>query len=237
MSVEEVFISMALVNDNITYYNKNILRSLPNWNILSNASISGDYITIGSGGVAGVDLSNDYFNGLKASKYRQLIISVEAPVTSLYNYVDFVEVVIRGTYKDNQGQVLEAYYSANVTLLLNSFKSDVLDMTRVISMENYDFDTLTLYVVNHATYSITLKSCEMRRSQDVSGSQIGESIGWGITLNEVKAYLDGCEIFYDGIDKPDKLWWMEDNSGNFSGINVNNERMIKFSRTNEILLD
>lgn len=228
---------MALVNDNITYYDKNILRSLPNWNILSNASVSGDYISIGSGGTAGVDLSNDYFNGLKASKYRQLVVGINAPATNLYNYVNYVEIVVRGTYKNNQGQVLEAYYSTNVTLLLNKVSAGVLSMTRVISMENYDFDTISVYVINHTTAAVVLQSCEMRRSQDVSGSQIGESIGWGITLNEVKAYLDGCEIFYDGVDKPDKLWWMEDSTGKFSGINVNNERMIKFSRTNEILLD
>lgn len=228
---------MAIVNDNITYYDKNILRALPNWSILSNANISGDYINIGSGGVAGVDLSNDYFNGLKASRYRQLVISINAPVTNLFNYRDFVEVVIRGTYKDNQGKVLVAYYSVNITLLLNKYNSGVLDMTRVISMESYDFDSLTVYVVNHTTSNIILQSCTMKRSQDVSGSQIGESIGWGITLNEVIAYVDGCEIFYDGVETPDKLWWMEDNSGNFTGINVNNERMIKFSRRNEILLD
>lgn len=228
---------MALVNDNIIYYNKNILRSLPNWNILSNASVSGDYININSGGIAGVDLSNDYFNGLKASQYRQLVVSINAPVTNLYNYRDYIEVVIRGTYKDNQGQILMAYYSVNITLLLNSFNNNILNMTRVISMENYDFESLTLYVINHSTHTVTLQSCEMKRSQDVSGSQIGESIGWGITLNQVIAYLDGCEIYYDGVEKPDKLWYMEDNSGNFSGINVNNERMIKFSRKNEILLD
>lgn len=228
---------MPLVNDNIIYYNKNILRSLPNWNILNNASVSGDYISIGSGGIAGVTLSNDYFNGLKASRYRQLVLSVSALVTNLYNYRDYVEVVIRGVYKDNQGQVLTAYYSVNITLLLNNFSNNILSMTRVISMENYDFDSLTVYVVNHSLYTIILQSCEMRRSQDVSGSQIGESIGWGITLNEVIAYLDGCEIFYDGVENPDKLWWMEDSQNNFSGINVNNERMIKFSRKNEILLD
>ncbi len=228
---------MALVNDNITYYNKNILRSLPNWNILSNASVSGEYISIGSGGIAGVDLSNDYYNGLKASQYRQLVLSINAPVTDLYNYRDYIEVVIRGVYKDNQGQVLAAYYSINITLLLNNYNSNILNMTRVISMENYDFNNLTVYVINHTTSTVILQSCEMKRSQDVSGSQIGESIGWGITLNEVKAYLDGCEIFYDGVEKPDKLWWMEDSSGNFNGINVNNERMIRFSRINEILLD
>ena len=228
---------MPLVNDNITYYNKNILRSLPNWNILNNASVSGDYISIESGGVAGVDLSNDYFNGLKASRYRQLVLSVSALVTNLYNYRDYVEVVIRGVYKDNQGQVLTAYYSVNITLLLNNFSNNILSMTRVISMENYDLDSLTVYVVNHTLYTVILRSCEMRRSQDVSGSQIGESIGWGITLNEVIAYLNGCEVFYDGVEKPDKLWWMEDSQNNFSGINVNNERMIKFSRKNEILLD
>lgn len=228
---------MALINDNITYYDKNVLRALNGWNILSDASVVDNTIEISSGGIAGVDLSNDYFNGLKASRYRQLVLSIEAPVSNLYNYRDYIEVIIRGRYKDNQGQVLEAYYNINVTLLLNSFSNNILDMTRVVSMENYDFDTLACYVINHSVNTVTLKTCEMRRSQDVSSSQIGDSIGWGITLNQVIAYLDGCELYYDGIDEPDKLWYMEDEQGNFSGLNVNNERMIKFSRKNEILLD
>lgn len=228
---------MAVVNDNITYYNKNVLRSLDNWNILSNASVSGNYINIGSGGTAGVDLSNDYYNGLKACKYRGITVGIKANINNQNNYQNYIEVVLKCIYKDNEGNKLVAYMSVNATLLNNIYSDGLLVFSRVINMENYDLDSATLMVINHTAYDIQLQTCIMKRSQDVNSSQIGESIGWGITLNQVIAYLDGCEIFYDGVETPDKLWWMEDKDGNFNGINVNNERMIKFSRKNEILLD
>ena len=228
---------MPVINDNITYYNKNVLRSLPNWNILSNASVSGDYININSGGTAGVDLSNDYFNGLKACKYRGISVKIKASFEGQNNYQNYIEVVLRCVYKDNEGNKLVAYMTVNATLLYSTYSSGVLTFNRVLTMENYDLDSATLYVINHTASSIQLQRCVMKRSQDVSSSQVGESIGWGITLNQVIAYLDGCEIYYDGVETPDKLWWMEDADGKFSGINVNNERMIKFSRKNEILLD
>lgn len=228
---------MPVINDNITYYNKNVLRSLPNWNILSNASVSGDYININSGGTAGVDLSNDYFNGLKACKYRGISVKIKASFEGQNNYQNYIEVVLRCVYKDNEGNKLVAYMTVNATLLYSTYSSGVLTFNRVLTMENYDLDSATLYVINHTVSSIQLQRCVMKRSQDVSSSQVGESIGWGITLNQVIAYLDGCEIYYDGVETPDKLWWMEDADGEFSGINVNNERMIKFSRKNEILLD
>ena len=77
----------------------------------------------------------------------------------------------------------------------------------------------------------------MKRSQDISSSQVGESIGWGIALSKVVGYLDGCEVYYDGEETPTKMWWQEDDKGVFNGVNVNNERLIKFEKKNEILLD
>lgn len=228
---------MAVVSSDLEYYNKNVLRSLPNWNILSNATIVGDYININSGGTAGVDLSNDYYNGMKASKYRQVSIQIQASITDSNNYQNYIEMVLKGVYKDSEGNRLVTYMSVNATLIDSAYTTGILSFTRVMTMENFDFESCTVYVQNHTSSSIQLQSCSMLRSQDINSSQIGESIGWGITLNQVIAYLDGCEIFYDGVQNPDKLWWMEDSEGNFSGINVNNERMIKFTRKNEILLD
>lgn len=228
---------MAVVTNDITFYNKNILRSLPNWNILSKASVNGDYINISSGGIAGIDLSNNYNNGLKASKYRQVIVEVQADITEQNNYQNYIEVILRGVYKDNEGNNLEAFFSVNATLLSSKLSDGVLTFNRVISLDNFDFNTCTVYVANHTLGNIVLRSCIMKRSQDISSSQVGESIGYNIVLNEAIAYIDGCELYYDGVEKPDKLWELKDNDGNFIGINVNNDRMIKFSRKNEVLID
>ena len=129
------------------------------------------------------------------------------------------------------------FKSINITMAASSIENGVVKIYRVLEMKPFDFNNLTLYVINHTTNSITLTSCSMRRSQDIASSQIGESIGWSIALNKVVAYLDGCEVYYDGEEEPIKMWWVEDEDGNFSGVNVDNERLIKFERKNEILLD
>lgn len=228
---------MALNMDNIEYYNKNVLRAVANWNILSNATVSGSSIIIGSGGAAGYDLTNSYNNGLKASRYRSLNIKLDMSINQQYNYENYVEVVLRGTYKDNDGNILKSYQSINITYLDAKISGGEVNLYRVISMQNHDFETLTIYVINHTTSNIILKECVMKRSQDINSSQVGESIGWGIALSKVIAYLDGCEIYYDGEETPTKMWWLEDDEGRFSGINVNNDRIIRFERRNEILLD
>lgn len=231
---------MAVVGNDLSFYNKNVLRSLPNWNLLGSSTVAGDYINIKAGGFAGVDLSNDYYNGLKASKYRSITVQIyctHTNISDLNNYQNTIEVVLKGIYKDRDSNLLETYMSVNATLLGSSYSNGVLTFSRILTMENFDMDACALYVINHSAGEFQLQGCAMYRSQDVNSSQIGESIGWGITLEKVIAYLDGCELYYDGVQQPDKLWWMQDADGNFSGINVNNTRMIKFTRKNEILLD
>lgn len=228
---------MAVNVDSIEYYNKNVLRAVANWNILSNATVSGTTVVIGAGGAAGYDLANTYNNGLKACRYRSLNISLTMSINQQYNYEDYVEVVLKGTYKDSDGNILKSYQSVNITYLDSTIVEGTVTLSRVLTMQNYDFETLTIYVINHTSGSITLNSCTMKRSQDVSSSQIGESIGWGIALSKVVGYLDGCEVYYDGEETPTKMWWQEDEQGVFNGINVDNERLIKFERKNEILLD
>lgn len=220
----------VLVNE-LNWYNKNVLRSFNNWSILVNSTVGEDGITIGSGGYCGVDLSSDYYNGLNASKYRKVNINVEGNITDEYNYRNYVDIVVRCKYKSEGSEYsVEGYYSLSVTQL-NRYKD------KIISMEDSDLESCTVLVINRSSADIKLTSCSMYRSQDINSSQVGESIGFGITLSKVVAYLDGCEIYYDGVESPDKLWWTEDSDGNFAGINVNNERLVKFERKNEILLD
>lgn len=228
---------MDTLSNGIIYYDKNIIRVLTNWTILNNATVSGNNIIIQSGGIAGIDLTNEYCNGLKASKYRQLVFKIDANITNQNNYENYIEFIVRCVYKDNDGQKLNEFISVNATQLDSTNTGSGYKYTRVIGMENYDLESCTVYVANHSTIPITLIQCENKRSQDINGSQVGESIGFSISLLNVVGYLDGCEIYYDGIEKPDKLWWMGDENDELCGVNVNNDRMIGFSRKNEILMD
>lgn len=230
---------MAIVNDNINYYNKSVVDVIKSWNIMSQASVSGEYVNIQSGGYIGVELTNDLYNGLKACRHRKINIQVRATVDQYNNYTNDVEALLKVKYKSNEDEILVELISVNFTLLSSQYDPylGILKFSRVIEMENYDLAEATLYIINHSTNQIQMQYCAMYRSQDVSGSQIGESIGWGITLAKCIAYLDGCELYYEGNETPDKLWYMEDQDGNFSGINVNNERLIKFERRNEYLFD
>lgn len=208
----------------IVFYASNTIRAFNNWNNFVDASIKDSKLVIESGGYASIDLSNLYYNGLKASKYRKLSVSLDADFTDNFKYQDFIEALLVGVYTDG----IREYISINI------FEPNY---STIISTNNYDFKSLTLLLVNHSDKPITFSSCSLLRSQDINSSQIGEAIGWGVTLNQVIAYQDGCELYYEGAEEPDKLWWMEDAEGVFNGINVNNKRMIKFSRKNEILLD
>lgn len=228
---------MAQLSDGIIYYDKNVIRALDKWNILSGASVIGGFISVQSGGIAGIDLTNEYSNGLKASKYRRVVFVVEADISNQNNYTNYIEILIRCVYKDSDGNKLVERRSVNTPQLGSTVTEAGYKYSFVLSMENYDLDSCTLYIANHSTESIVLKSCEMKRSQDISGSQVGESIGYNVTLQEVAEYLDGLELFYENISKTDKLWWMDDENDELCGINVNNERMIKLSRYNTILLD
>ena len=93
-----------------------------------------------------------------------------------------------------------------------------------------------IYVFNRSDKDIVLKSCRMLRSSDVSSSQIGEAIGWSISLEKCIAYSNGCELYFTGQAAPDRLYYMEDVDGNFSGINVKRERIIKFERNSGIMI-
>lgn len=228
---------MAINLDNIEYYNKNVLRAVANWNILAGATVSGTNVIIGAGGAAGYDITNTYNNGLKSCRYRSLSIQLSMSITQQYNYENYVEVVVKGEYKDNSGNILRSLQSINITYLNSNISAGVVSLSRVLKMQSGDFNKLTIYVINHTTGSVTLSNCIMKRSQDINSSQVGESIGWGITINKVVGYIDGCTIHYDGEETPTKMWWQEDAQGVFNGINVNNERIIKFERKNEILLD
>lgn len=222
--------------ENIQFFTYNVLRNLQFWQILSNATISGSMIKINANGTAGCILTNDYYNGLQASRYRYIKAEITASPSIISNYANNIDVVIKGTYVDSNKETFNTYVSAPFNGYYN-ISSGVITLELNVSLENMDFINCVVYIVNHTSTPIQLNNCIMYRSLDVNSSQIGESIGWGVTLDKVIAYKDGCEIYYDGVEKPDKLWWISDKSGNFSGVNVNKERLITFERVNLPLTD
>lgn len=217
----------------INFYSKSCIRNLEFWNVFTNASYNEktQEINISPNGTAGFTLSNDYYKGLNASRYRLLTVRLSGEVN---DYQDSTEIVLRGSYVDSNDVVYPFYKTVNLTALETT---GAYNMSRILEMENFTMQSCTILVRNKSSGIVNLSSCALYRSQDISSSQIGDSIGWGVTLAKVIQYLDGCELYYQGSSTPDKLWWVADNNGDFAGVNVNNERIITFSRVNEILVD
>lgn len=217
----------------INFYSKSCIRNLEFWNVFTNASYNEKKkeINISPNGTAGFTLSNDYYKGLNASRYRLLTVHLSGETN---DYQDSTEIVLRGSYVDSNNVVYPFYKTVNLTALETT---GAYNMSRILEMENFTMQSCTILVRNKSSGIVNLSSCALYRSQDISSSQIGDSIGWGVTLAKVIQYLDGCELYYQGSSTPDKLWWVADNNGDFAGVNVNNERIITFSKVNEILVD
>ena len=229
---------MPNVGNDVVFYENNIIKKVKNWEILENAEITGDYVTIQPGGRAGFALTNDYFNGLGACRWRKCYMEVQGQ-DAANNYQNAVDMVLDGKYiigDDLEIAGLRTYISMNCTIKHTKASADnTYAFTRYVEMQGYELETLTVYVVNNTSAPIVLKNCRMKRSQDISSSQVGESIGWSISLDKVVAYKDGCELYYSGDTTPDVLKWQADEAGNFAGILVNDTRLIKFSRVAEEL--
>jgi hypothetical protein len=227
-------------NESIVYYLRNIVKSPSEWEILNNATVVSGKIEINSSGYAGNIIQGTYFNGTQACKYIGLVLEIEAQPNDNYNYINYVEIVLRGTYTNGERESVNYYSSVPLTSLMTSETSEgsgIYKMGRVLVMPNFNFDTLNVYIYNHSSGTITLDSLTMYRSQDINETQVASSIGLNIAISQVDAYTDGCEVWFDSQDEPLKMWWSEDSSGNFNGINMNNERFVAFNRHNEVLLD
>jgi hypothetical protein len=230
---------MAVLNRNeqIEYYSSNIIKGLINWNYLTDATITNDVINISSGGIAGVDLSNSYYNGLTASKYMLVTVEIDCSINSNYNYQNYVEVVMRGNYIDSNKQTHNVFKQIALTKDDSIINGSHITMSRLIEMDNVNYNSLVFYVINHSQNTITLNSAEALRSQDISNGQITNAIGLSIMLDYVNSYLDGFEVGFVGSDEPLKLWWHENSQGKFDGININNERLVAYQSFDEVLLD
>lgn len=227
-----------MADNKLIFYPTNTLRALKSWEILSNASVVGEDITINSGGYAGYDLNADIGRGLSSSLYRALKVSINLlGLAQLSDSTNNVEVVIQGVLEETVHEEASNWYKS-VNLAPQSGKLTDLTYTAnlVLPFPNRNFSSLRLLVLNHTGEAITVTTVELFRSQDIASSQVGNSIGFGVTLAGFISYLDGFQVFYDGRQDPDSAWFMADDDGNFSGVNWNNERIITYEHKNEALV-
>lgn len=227
-----------MADDKLNFYPTNTLRALKSWDIFSGASVVGDTIVVSSGGYAGYDLSNDIGRGLSVSLYRALKISISLVGLAQSSDSDNrLEVVLQGVLEETVHEQTANYYkSVNLAPQSGKVSGSTYTATIVLPFPNRNFTSLRLLVLNHTGEPITVTTVELYRSQDIASAQVGNSIGFGVTLSGFISYLDGFQIFYDGRQDPDSAWFMTDNEGNFVGVNWNNERIITYEHKDEALV-
>lgn len=227
-----------MADNKLNFYPTNTLRDLKSWDIFSGASVVDDNIVISSGGYAGYDLTNNVGRGLSSSLYRALKVSINLlGLAQLSDSTNNVEVVIQGVLEETVHETASNWYKS-VNLAPQSGKLTGLTYTAnlVLPFPNRNFSSLRLLVLNHTGEPITVTTVELYRSQDIASAQVGNSIGFGVTLSGFISYLDGFQVFYDGRQDPDSAWFMTDDDGNFSGVNWNNERIITYEHKDEALV-
>ena len=230
------------MSNDIQFYKYEVLDGKSTWSTYRasrDPSSENNPFFIQPGGYVSVDLRSDLSNGLKASKYRKLKFDLYIDtVSDQYNYDKDIVCQFKCIYKDGNARIKSDRYIP-ITKMDMGYNGTRYRSQRevIIDMLDYDLDSGSIKFINNTDQEITLFSISMLRSQDINSSQVGESIGWGIALNKVVGYTNGCEVFYDGTEEPIKMWWQEDSQGNFNGIDVDHERLIAFERKNEILVD
>lgn len=229
---------MALDYSRLNFYTPNTLRALKAWELLSGASVSGENIVINSGGYAGHSLSDNIARGLSCSLYRALRISLTlSDPAQLSNSINSVELVLRGVLSEDTNNPAASFYkSVNFAPQGGTLSGTKYTAQLVLPMPNRAFTSLQAIILNHSNASVTVTAAALYRSQDIDSGQIGDAIGFGVTLAGFISYTDGFQVFYDGQETPDSAWFMTDNDGNFTGVNWNNERLITYEHRNEALV-
>jgi len=227
-----------VADNKLIFYPTNTLRALKSWDIFSGASVVGEDITINSGGYAGYDLTNDVGRGLSSSLYRALKVSINLlGLAQISDSDNRLEVVLQGVLEETAHEEASNWYkSVNLAPQSGKVTGSTYTANIVLPFPNRNFTSLRLLVLNHTGDSVTLTQAELYRSQDIASAQVGNSIGFGVTLSGFISYTDGFQVFYDGRQDPDSAWFMTDNDGNFVGVNWNNERVITYEHKDEALV-
>lgn len=223
------------------WYKDNILKSVTEWEQSGDVTVSGHYVTLGHNASIQFSLSNEFMSDSLAMSYARKIVSVidnsNSAVTNMQNFKNpmnaGLKIIVENTYSSDTEVYTEQhsfiYNTANRIknedgIEKHSFYIDMLGLNLLES-------TITLF--NASSSDITIRSVKMYRSQDVT--QVGENTRTSMTVTDITAYKDGLTVQFDSKSAPVRMWWQEDEDGNFSGVNIDGERMITFKRVNQSL--
>lgn len=225
-------------NDKTRFSSKNTLRSFNYWTPAGTT----ESLKIDAGKYASFELTDNYNSGLAAASYRKLKIKIQIQKSLLeypLAYVNYLDLVLRGSYTDDNDRNINIYDSINIGNSGGTVEyindNAIISFTKIIDLGSFTFNDLTVYIFNRTDTSIDILKCELLKSIDVTSDQVADSLSWAVTLDKVVAYNNGCELYYTGSTKPERLYWLDDANGVFAGVDINHTRQILFNRNSSDL--
>lgn len=223
--------------EGLEFYDMNVLRSLQYW---TGGSYTDGKLTLAAGMKTAISLSTDYVaSSLSRSKYKRVIIQTETTDAVNYNSNfrcgtsgEGIRVTLISEYNANTRQVKE-----RTSLCLNPMLAALTGYANnydfVFDTQNLDLSSCRLEIENLTNKTVVITAAQLFRSCDTT--QLSDVTSVSVKLASLKAYYDGFEIQFDDSAEPIKVWWLSDDSGKFSGININNERYVPFTAVNGTL--
>lgn len=233
----------------LRFYNSNILKGVTEWEKDGDVTDHGSGVYIGPGASISFELTNDFMeDSLSMSEFRQIKVRVNNTndcITDDSNLNKIPPMLIAGsvfirldtTYSNDVTQYVETQEfilsEASGTYKISGSKQR-MDFKFIVSTFNMNILSQVITITNNSTQNTCqLSFCKMYRSQDVT--QVGENTRTSMTVTDITAYKDGLTVQFDSKSAPVRMWWQEDEDGNFSGVNIDGERMITFKRVNQSL--
>lgn len=157
----------------------NVLANLTQWTLV-NAEISGNNVVIHPGGYISYDLTNELNEGLKASKYRYLEVTIIDPqISETYDYQNVVEVYQDIVYSDANGNKTNGYELTPIVHYGSTYNDQTGEYTisSDLTMLDQNMDSDTIYIRNRTDvvleeHDVTVTAVIMYRSNDLTG-QLG----------------------------------------------------------------
>ena len=151
---------------------------------------------------------------------------------SLYNGNTHVNIIVQyyteinGEYADGS---IERFYLYPYFSNESKRKSIEIELSNSNKIKSIQVE----YVSNNAGI-VEFSGVKLKYSIDVSDA-VAETVGFDISLLAVDWYPNGFKVSYNGVDGEDKFYWNSDENDELNGINVNNEKLIKFTNHSDLL--
>lgn len=239
----------SVSNDGVRFYNTNILGGLTEWDKHGTVTDDGQSVVIGAESSVSFDVSNDFMqDSLSMSELRKIVVTVDNDNSVVNEKSDFSKIAavsadgsvfvrLETTYSIAAAQYVETqeFVLSDASGVYDAGEGNTeMRFEFIASTFNTNILSQKISIINNSTTkSCTVVSCSMYRSQD--STQIGENTHTSMTVASIVAYKDGMTVQFDSRSAPIKMWWQQDDEGNFAGINVDGERMITFRKVNQSL--